>query len=274
MRLDSGGRRIYVRFMFSTTEIPPGPSRAALLRELRDRVARIERGGALGGPPSCVPLGIPRIDRVLPGGGLVLGALHEAAGVGPDVEHGAAAALFIAGVLARMQGPVLWVTERPDLFAPGIAGVGLHPDRVVFADAGKDVLLAMEEGLRHLGLAAVVGEVLGRLPLVASRRLQLASEQTGILAFALRRSRSFDDPALSAPTAAMTRWRVAALPSPPALPHAPETPGLGRARWRLELTRCRGGEAGAWMVEACDAAGCLALVEDVAVAESATRRSA
>lgn len=258
--------------MFSTTEIPPSPSRAALLGDLRDRIARIERGGTLGGPPPRrIPLGIARIDQALPGGGLALGALHEAAGVGPDVEHGAAAALFIAGVLARMQGPVLWVTERADLFAPGIAGVGLHPDRVVFADAGKDVLLAMEEGLRHPGLAAVVGEVLGRLTLVASRRLQLASEQTGILAFALRRSHSFDDPALSAPTAAMTRWRIASLPSPPALPHAPATPGLGRARWRLELTRCRGGEAGAWVVEACDAAGCLALVDDMAEIATETR---
>jgi protein ImuA len=54
------------------------------------------------------------------------------------------------------------------------------------------------------------------------------------------------------PTAAVTRWRVSALPSAP-LPVA----GVGRARWRLELIRCRGGEGAQFDVEACDAQGLL-----------------
>ena len=58
------------------------------------------------------------------------------------------------------------------------------------------------------------------------------------MAILLRRSNGFDDPVLNEPTAAATRWRIAALPSPP----APDAPGLGRARWRLDLTRCRSGE--------------------------------
>lgn len=229
-----------------------------MLHELRARIARIERG-TQAASGQTLPFGLAALDAALPGGGLALAALHEAAGAGPDVEHGAAAALLIAGILARLPGPVLWVIQRPDLFAPGLAGVGLHPDRVVFAEAGRDVLAVMEEGLRQPGLAAVVGEVEGRLGLVASRRLQLAAEHGGLLAFALRRSRSFEDPALNEPTASVTRWRVAALPSPPPLAEAPDTPGLGRARWRLELRRCRGGEAGSWIVEACDAQGRLGL---------------
>lgn len=246
----------------------PASARAdpALLRKLRDRIARIERPGGPQ-PGRTLPIGLPAIDQALPGGGLALGALHEAAGAGPDTEHGAAAALFIAGLLARMPGPVLWVVGHADLFAPGLAGAGLQPDRVIYAEAGKDVLPTMEEGLRHPGLAAVVGEVSGRLTLVASRRLQLAAEQTAILAVALRRSRSFDDPALREPTAAVTRWRVAVFPSPPALPHAPATPGVGRARWRLELVRCRGGEPGNWIVEACDAEGRLGEIEGRSAAE-------
>lgn len=72
----------------------------------------------------------------------------------------------------------------------------------------------------------------GRLTLTASRRLQFAAEQSGVICFALGRSRNHDDPALAEPTAAVTRWRVSALPSPPPLPHALETPGLARARWR------------------------------------------
>ena len=233
------------------------------LDTLRAQIARIERGPVTA-PGQTVSMGAAEIDAALPNGGLGLGALHEIAGAGPDTEHGAAAALLTAGILARLTGPVLWAMEHADLFAPGLAGAGLHPDRIVFAEAGKEVLATMEEGLRHPGLAAVVGEVAGRLSLIASRRLQLAAEQTGVLAIALRRSRQFDDPALMEPTAAMTRWRVAALPSPPALPHAPSVPGLGPARWRLSLTRCRGGDPGSWITEACDATGRLHLVPDAA----------
>jgi len=233
------------------------------LDELRAQIARIERG-PVAAAGKTVSMGAAEIDAALPNGGLALGALHEIAGAGPDTEHGAAAALLTAGILARMDGPVLWAMEQADLFAPGLAGAGLHPDRIVFAEAGKAVLATMEEGLRHPGLAAVVGEVAGRFSLIASRRLQLAAEQTGVLAIALRRSRQFDDPALMEPTAAMTRWKVAALPSPPALPHAPAVSGLGPARWRLTLTRCRGGEPGSWITEACDATGRIHLVADFA----------
>jgi protein ImuA len=230
---------------------------------LRERIARIERIHTRGAAEQSLPLGIEAIDGVLPTGGIRLGALHEAASAGPDTEHAAAATLFAAGILARLDGPVLWVLRQADLFAPGLAGAGLQTNRVLFAEAGKNVLPVMEEGLRHSGLAAVVAEHTGRLSLVASRRLQLAAEQAGILAILIRRSPSFDDPILNEPTAAVTRWRIAALPSPPALPHAPDTPGLGRARWRLDLTRCRGGEPGSWIVEACDATGRLGLVPDV-----------
>ena len=243
---------------------PHLPTRTGLIHDLREKIARIERGRAGGDDAEPVArIGIPAIDQVLPAGGLARGALHEAMGAGPDTEHAAAATLFMAGLLARMDGPVLWVLRQADLFAPGLAAAGLSPDRIIFAEAGRDVLAAMEEGLRHRGLVSVVGEVVGRLTLVASRRLQLAAEQSGILAVVLRRSQGFDDPVLSEPTAAVTRWRVTALPSPPALPHAPATPGLGRARWRLELLRCRGGEPGAWIVEGTDATGGLALVAEI-----------
>ncbi|HBK07117.1 MAG TPA: damage-inducible mutagenesis protein [Acetobacteraceae bacterium] len=231
---------------------------------LRERIARIGRIHTRGPAERSIPFDIEAIDQALPTGGIRLGALHEAASAGADTEHAAAATLFIAGILARLDGPILWVLRQADLFAPGLAAAGLNPDRIVFAEAGKNVLPIMEEGLRHPGLCAVVAEHTGRLSLVASRRLQLAAEQTGILAILIRRSQSFDDPALNEPTAAATRWRIAALPSPPALPHAPDTPGLGRARWQLDLTRCRGGEPGTWITEACDATGRLGLVPDTA----------
>jgi protein ImuA len=246
------------------------------LQVLRDRIARIEHGPAR--PRRAVLPLHPAIDPALPGGGLAPGALHEAAGAGPDTEHGAAAALFIAGILARHPGPVLWVMQHADLFAPGLAAAGLHPDRVIYAEAARPdaVLQAMEEGLRQPGLAAVVGEVGAHLTLTASRRLQLAAEAAGTFAFALRRSRKHNDPAPAAPSAAVTSWRIAALPSPPPLPHAPDTPGLGPQRWQLALVRARGGKPSTWIVEACDAEGRLGLVADAGdgSAAPAQRRSA
>jgi protein ImuA len=242
----------------------PQPVLPVRLRALRERIARMEQAHDRPSAAPVLPFGHAAIDGALPGGGLVLGGLHEAVSAGPDTEHAAASTLFVAGILARLEGPVLWVLRQTDLFAPGLAGAGLHPDRILFAEAGNAVLPAMEEGLRHPGLSAVVAELTGRLSLVASRRLQLAAEQTGVLAVLIRRSRGFDDPVLKQPSAATTRWRIAALPSPPVLPHAPNTPGLGPARWRLDLTRSRGGEAASWIVEACDATGRLGLVSDAA----------
>jgi hypothetical protein len=41
-------------------------------------------------------------------------------------------------------------------------------------------------------------------------------------------------------------------------------PGVGRARWRFELVRCRGRESAEFEVEACDAKGHLALPSELA----------
>ena len=228
-------------------------------------------------PPAAdtLPLGLPALDRALPGGGLTRGALHEIAGTGLAAQHAAAATLFLAGILARTQGPVLWVMERADLFAPALAEAGLAPERVIQAEAGETaaVLAALEDGLRHPGLAAAVGEVSGRLSLTATRRLHLAAGAAGTfpLAVLLRRPWRAEAAALDAPSAAVTRWRVGAEPSAPPFADAPEVPGLGRARWRLELWRARGAPPAGWVVEAW-ADGALRLVEDTA--EAVPRRRA
>ena len=59
-----------------------------LLDELRSRIARIEQR-ASGRRRTVIPLGVPAIDKMLPGGGLAIGALHEIAGDGAEIEHGA-----------------------------------------------------------------------------------------------------------------------------------------------------------------------------------------
>jgi protein ImuA len=226
----------------------------ATVAALRERIRCLE-GGARH-RRAVLPFGIKAIDERLPEGGLALGALHEVAGGGTGAVDGAAAALFAAGIAARTKGRVLWCVTRQDLFAPALAQAGLAPDRVIYVEAGdeKAVLACFEEGLRYRRLGAVVAEV-AHLSMTTSRRSQLAAEGSGVIGLALRRWRRQAEAAdFGRPTAATTRWRVTALPSAP-LP----VPGVGRARWRLELVRCRRGESAEFEVEACDAQGRLAL---------------
>src|SRR5215831_19911535 len=154
------------------------------LAQLRRRIRFLESTDA--GKGAVLPFGIQTIDAHLPAGGLQAGALHEAFGAAGE-GFAPEPTLFVAGVLARQKRPVLWCSEKRDLFAPGLASAGLHPENVIYAEAARanDVLLLMEEGLRHSSLGGVVGEI-GRLSLTASRRLQLAAERSGVTAFALR----------------------------------------------------------------------------------------
>jgi protein ImuA len=230
---------------------------AATLAELRNRIRGLERPGSHA--HRVLPFGIPDIDTNLPEGGLPLGTLHETAGGGVDEVPAAAAALFTAGILARLDRGVLWCGTGTDLFPPGLACAGLGPERIMYAKAPdeKTVLLVMEEALRHSGLSAVVGE-LARLPMTASRRLVLAAEKSGVMAVALRR-RPEGKTEDTTVTAAATRWRITPLPSAPL-----DTPGIGRARWCVQLTRCRGGTENSWMMEACDAQGRLGPCADLA----------
>jgi protein ImuA len=239
---------------------------------LRERIARLE--GRSRRAKSVLPFGIPEVDSRLPGGGLARGALHEVAGGGNGAIDGAAAALFAAGIAGRTIGKTLWCIAKPDLFAPALAQAGLAADRVVYVEAGDDkaILACMEEGLRHRGLGAVVGEI-ARLPMTASRRLQLAAEGTGSIGIALRRWRRQSDASdFGQPTAAMTRWRVSVLPSE-MLP----VPGVGRHRWLVELIRAKAGESADFELEACDETGCLAvpagLADRPAAADNWRRRT-
>jgi len=251
--------------------------RTETIAALRAQVAALERGPGADPVSSRLPFGLLELDAHLPGQGLALGAVHELFASGSAVEHGAAPALFAAAVLARRTGPVLWITARCDLYPPALARVGLDPARLVLVRARHGALRAMEECLRHPGLAGVVCEHEGRLDLVASRRLQLAAEAADVPGFVLRRPPRSDDPALRAPSAAATRWRIASVPSPPPLPHAPDVPGLGRPLWRLELLRCRGASAASFVVEGPDAQGRLAVpahVADRPLAPAQPRRAA
>ncbi|WP_334543868.1 ImuA family protein [Rhizobium leguminosarum] len=239
-----------------------------IISDLRERIQRFE--GTAARRKTVLPFGVAKIDAHLPGGGLAYGALHEFAGGGAGAVDGAAAALFVAGIAARTKGKIVWCLARPDLFAPALAQVGLHPDRVIYVEAIREefVLESFEEALRFGGLGAVVGEVV-RLPMTISRRLQLAAEGSGTIGLVIRRWRRQTEAGdFGHPTAAATRWRISVLPSEP-LP----VPGIGRARWLAELIRVKAGESADFEIGACDAQGRISLSSDAGNGSAQTRRS-
>jgi protein ImuA len=165
-----------------------------------------------------------------------------------EAETGAAPAAFAALAAAPLtrRGEAVWILRRDDLWAPGLAGLGFPPEKLICVCArdDADALAVMEDALGAVGVACVVAEV-EDVDLTAGRRLQLACERRGTTGFVVRR-RPFGGQARreAAGSAAATRWRVASAPS-----EAVEF-GLGAPRFRVSLERCRGGRTGAWILEA------------------------
>ena len=232
---------------------------------LRARVRALELsdGGRAAG---AAPFGAPEVDCALPWGGLPRAALHEivAGDAGAAAPFGAPEG-FAAALAARLiegRGPALWCLARGDLHGPGLGAFGLDPDRLIVARARnpRDVPWAMEEGLRSGIPGAVLGEPRA-LGLAAGRRLQLAARTGGVACLVLRQY-GVEKPAAkgsgtgksgtgkfgteeSGTSVAVTRWRVAAVPSLP----RDGLPGLGPPRWRVGLVRCRGGVPHEWFME-------------------------
>lgn len=247
-------------------------SRAASLAAARAKVAALQGRGAFA--RAALPFGDARIDGAFPAGGLPLGCWHEVAGAGLEAETAAAPGAFVAALASRLagrgprRGAVVWVMRRDDLHAPGLAGLEFPTDRLIQVRAPDEaqVLAAMEDALASAGVAAVIGEAAAP-DLTAGRRLQLACERRGATGFLIRR-RPFGGgagggsaPASAPGSAAATRWTVAPAPSqPPRLASGLEAPGLGPARWRAELTHCRAGRPGGWIVEISDGAYPLRVV--------------
>lgn len=212
--------------------------RRQLVARLRAELAR-HAGPAGGRAGAGLRFGVEAVDRVLPDG-LAQDAVHELCG--PE-----AASLGLAAVLLgrfAASGPVVWIRPRGDLYAPGLAGLGLAPERLIVVRAGpRDARLwALEETLRTPGIAAGVAEI-DRLGLTQGRRLQLAAETGGTTALLVRPAAALDRPSV-----AVTRWRVA--PCVRGRNGAVLRPGVevGPPCWHLELVRCRRGGTGTWTI--------------------------
>lgn len=188
---------------------------------------------------SALEIGLGPMKHAFPQGSLPLGCVHEFLSVCP--EDASASGGFISALLTTIMGShgtVLWISAGRKIFPPALANFGLQPHHVLFVDLQreKDVIWAIDEALKCGALAAVVGEV-SDLTFTASRRLQLAVEQSQTTGFILRHNSR--NPGT---TACVSRWKITSLPSAP----FGELPGIAFPKWRVELLRMRNGRPGVW----------------------------
>jgi protein ImuA len=226
-------------------------ARTSTLANLRGRIERIEAStGAVA--PNRVALGHAEADAVLCGG-LAAAAVHE---VFAEGHQSTAATGFVAGLSARVSArrPLVWVRqdfcdlEAGALSMSGLAELGLDPRCLVTVRAAdvESALRTAADALACDALGAVVLEVWGQarqLDLVASRKLTLAAQASGVTGLLLRIA------AAPLPSTAETRWIVRAAHSPPQA----QSGVWGSPCFDAELIRNRHGPTGRWIMEwKCD----------------------
>lgn len=251
--------------------------RSESLESLKTRIAGIERACAVE-TAAVAGTGHSGIDGAL-GGGLARGRVHEV--FASQADDAGCAAGFVAGLAMRLGvglggglgvglgtgsgGTLVWLREAQAerqggrLHAPGLVEIGLDPARVIIGVLPDPlaVLRAAADVVRCPEVGVAVVELWREprlLDLTASRRLALAAEASGVTVIALRIA------AVPSPSAAQTRWQVAAAPSLPMEANAPGYPA-----WRVELLRQRGRPSGGdWRVEWNREQACFADADGVA----------
>lgn len=183
--------------------------------------------------------GLGFIKNAFPNASFPLGAIHEFFCSG--TEDVSASSGFIAGILSAIMqkgGVSIWISSGM-IFPPALKSFGIEPDKVIFITAKqeKDILWVMEEVLKCEGLAAVIAET-PELSFTASRRFQLAVEQSRVTGFIVRRNPK------NLATACVTRWKITPLPSA-----EDGLPGVAFPRWNVELLKVRNGIPGSWQLE-------------------------
>jgi len=226
-------------------------ARTNTLASLRGRIERLEAPGETQAL-NRVALGHAGADAVLRGG-LATGAMHEVFSEGR--QSGAATGL-VAGFAGRLSArrPLVWVRqdfseiESGALSMGGIGELGLDP-RLLVSVRAADVDTALRSAADALAcdaIGAVVLEVWGearQLDLVASRKLTLTAQASGVSCLVLRIA------AQPQPSTAETRWMVQSARSPP----APKWSAWGAPVFDAQLVRNRRGPVGQWIMEwKCD----------------------
>ena len=187
---------------------------------------------------NALNLALGPMKESFPNASFPLGTVHEF--LSERKEQHASTSGFIAGLLSLIMsdsGAAIWISRSRTLFPPALKHFGIEPERFIFLDVKneKDVVWAMEESLKCNALAAVVGEI-RQIDFTATRRLQLAVEQSKATGFVIR-----NDTAQINASAFVSRWKISPLQS-----EAEDFPGIGFPKWKVELLRMRNGKSNSW----------------------------
>lgn len=218
-----------------------------VLQELRRRIEKIEKSSGVGPERRLGEACLLGPLQIAPG------ALHEIRiEEWRDAPAAYGLAHAIAGAIKAQTGkPAYWISEgragcslgRP--YGCGLVGFGVDPAQFVVIHPRniEEALWATEEVVNAPGVGVVFAEFLKshrRLDLTATRRLQLAAENSGVAPVLLR---SVADQEASA---ARTRWLIAPAPS---APNIYDLKASGNSRWRVQLEKSRDGGRGVWLLE-------------------------
>ena len=185
-------------------------------------------------------IGLDCLDRAFPQQVFPVG-VHEFLAPEQNVSSSLGFMSAILSSICEPQSSIIWITKSGNVYPPGLALFGLEPHRIIFVSLRRDreVLWALESALQCRGLGAAIGEI-NDADLNATKRLQLATERSGVTGFLLKL-----DPRYSSPSACCSSWRIEALPS-----HLEDgLPGVGHPRWRVRLDKIRNGTPGQWDIE-------------------------
>lgn len=273
----------------------------SLMQRLSSEVRGLETAGRQATNKLTISCGCEALDQCLPDGGYAPGSVIEYLRAMPGCGA-STLALTAAGVAMKAtDGFVVIIDTQHNIYPPALASWGIDLDKVVLVRPQSDVdaLWAVDQSLRTPAVAAVVADV-ERIDDRAARRMQLAAEQGGGLAFLLRPAS-----ARRGPSWADIQWMVRGLPTRDASPtqnvartqgsYSGSYPGSysGDAsidqdrRLQVQLVRVRGGKAGATVrlrvsardgtlqeVKRHEPTGALHLASQLASAASPSRRAA
>ncbi len=216
-------------------------SKADIIKQLQKEIISLQ-GFKTKSENNNANTGLGSINNAFPNAVFPFGAVHEF--IAATAEDKAASLGFIAGILSsclKNNGAAIWITDTGNTFPPALQTFGIAPDKIIFIklNRAKEILWAMEEALKCKGLAAVICEV-KELSFLASRRLQLAVEQSQVTGFILQ-----CNPRVINTTACICRWKITATPTA----FADDMPGVGFPRWNVSLLKVRNGRPGNWQLE-------------------------
>jgi protein ImuA len=217
-----------------------GTSKAHIIAQLQKDILALQGYKSVAGDTGFDG-GLGFIKHAFPNAAFPLGAIHEFFCNG--AEEVSATGGFIAGIVSaimRKGGVSLWISSSPIIYPPALQAFGIEPDKIIFVHLKKEkeILWVMEEALKCDGLAAVIADT-PEISFTASRRFQLAVEQSRVTGFVIRRNPK------NLATACVTRWKIAPLPSG----SKDGLPGVGFPRWHVELVKVRNGTPGNWQLE-------------------------